>query len=111
MNLYSKYFDKIKAGKKKIELRLYDEKRKAVRLGDTILIHRLPKKEEAVSVKVIGISLFKSFNEVYSAFPPSFFDHPTDITVKEQIEKERQYYTEEREQKNGVVAFHIRLIK
>ena len=36
MNLQPKYFDFIKDGTKRIELRLYDEKRQLIRLGDII---------------------------------------------------------------------------
>ena len=36
MNLQPKYFDFIKDGTKRIELRLYDEKRQSIQLGDII---------------------------------------------------------------------------
>ena len=36
MNLQPKYFDFIKGGTKRIELRLYDEKRQSIQLGDII---------------------------------------------------------------------------
>lgn len=41
MNLQPKYFDFIKDGTKRIELRLYDEKRQLIRLGDIIEIHKV----------------------------------------------------------------------
>ena len=36
MSLQPKYFDFIKDGTKRIELRLYDEKRRSIQLGDII---------------------------------------------------------------------------
>ena len=36
MNLQPKYFDFMKDGTKRIELRLYDEKRSQIELGDVI---------------------------------------------------------------------------
>ncbi len=36
LNLQDKYFDFIKTGTKRIELRLFDEKRQKIQLGDTI---------------------------------------------------------------------------
>ena len=36
MNLQPKYFDFIKDGTKRIELRLYDEKRQQIKIGDLI---------------------------------------------------------------------------
>ena len=50
MNLQSKYFDFIKDGTKRIELRLYDKKRQQIEIGDII---EFPKSEtEKLNAKV-----------------------------------------------------------
>ena len=38
MKLMTKYFDYIKFGSKRIELRLNDEKRKNIKIGDEIIL-------------------------------------------------------------------------
>ena len=43
MKLYESSFEDVKYGKKKREYRLNDEKRKLVRVGDTIRFLKLPK--------------------------------------------------------------------
>lgn len=43
MKLYESNFEDLKSGKKKREYRLNDEKRKLVRVGDTIRFLKLPK--------------------------------------------------------------------
>ena len=41
MKLNDKAFNNIKSGIKKFELRLYDDRRKNINLGDTIIFHNL----------------------------------------------------------------------
>lgn len=42
LKLKPKYFNYIKNGTKRIELRLYDEKRQTINIGDTIIFQREP---------------------------------------------------------------------
>ena len=50
MKLLEQPFKRISAGIKTLELRLYDEKRKALKLGDTIRFSKLPDFTETVTV-------------------------------------------------------------
>jgi len=63
MNLKQPYFDMVKKGVKTIELRLYDEKRQQIQIGDSILFqnenkHHLVKVKELVKAQNFD-SLFK----------------------------------------------------
>ena len=49
MKLNDKAFNNIKNGIKKFELRLYDDKRKNIRLGDTIIFHNLNNLDDTIS--------------------------------------------------------------
>lgn len=109
MSLYGSPFDRIASGKKVIEVRLFDEKRQKVGLGDTITFTKLPDKKEVVTVEVTGLSRFRSFRDLFSAFDKSKFDHPETITVEDQVASEREVYSEEREHALGVLGIHIRL--
>ena len=53
MNLQPTYFDYIKTGTKRIELRLYDEKRQQIALGDTIEFAK--SEQDKFQAKVIGL--------------------------------------------------------
>jgi ASC-1-like (ASCH) protein len=110
MKLSDKPFEKIKSGKKKIEVRLCDEKRRKINIGDIITFYKLPDKKEFVKVKVIGLSRFSSFKNLYAIFDKSLFDHPPEITLEEQIGGDREIYSIEREKEFGVLGIHIVLI-
>ena len=53
MNLQPRYFNYIKSGTKRIELRLNDEKRRQLQLGDTIVF--TSSEGESISVKITGL--------------------------------------------------------
>ncbi|MCL4362869.1 ASCH domain-containing protein [Candidatus Marsarchaeota archaeon] len=111
MSLTSAPFDKIKNRKKTIEIRLYDEKRRGVKVGDIILFSKLPDKKEKIKVGVVGLSIFKSFHELFSNFDKSKFGHDQTLSIEDQINLQREHYTSEEEKQNGVVGIHIKLIE
>lgn len=61
MKLFEESFEPIKSGKKVIEIRLNDEKRQAIKIGDESKFLKLPACEEALRVKVLGLSQYCSF--------------------------------------------------
>lgn len=111
MSLTSAPFDKIKNRKKTIEIRLYDEKRRGVKVGDIILFSKLPDKKEKIKVGVVGLSIFKSFHDLFSNFDKSKFGHDQTLSIEDQINLQREHYTSEEEKQNGVVGIHIKLIE
>lgn len=110
MRLKKSPFERIKNGKKEIEVRLFDEKRQKVKVNDEIEFSLMEKSDEKILVRVLEISRFNSFRELFNAFEPLRFGHPEGITVDEQIERERKHYSEERERKYGVVGLHIKVL-
>ncbi|MGC8694738.1 MAG: ASCH domain-containing protein [Candidatus Micrarchaeia archaeon] len=111
MRLTPEPFEKINAGKKTIEIRLYDEKRQKVKIDDIIIFHKLPDNAEIIKVKVIGLSFFKSFRDLFSNFDKSKFGHDKNLSIDEEIQMQRAYYSEEEEKKYGVIGIHIQLLK
>ncbi len=108
MRLDTEPFEKIKAGKKTIEIRLYDEKRQKVKVGDIIIFHKLPDNVETIKVEVVGLSIFGSFRDLFSNFDKSKFGYDKNLTIDEEIQMQRAYYSEEEEKKYGVVGIHIK---
>jgi ASC-1-like (ASCH) protein len=90
---------------------LNDEKRKEIQVGDEIIFTHYDNPKKQIKVKVIGLSKFDSFSELYSSFPNEKFGHKKEITLNEQIENVRKIYSEEKEKKYGVLGIHIELIK
>jgi len=67
MNLWNDSFLSIKSGVKDIEMRLDDEKRRAIEKGDLIEFTNVSTKETLLA-KVVDLFHFASFNELYSKF-------------------------------------------
>jgi ASC-1-like (ASCH) protein len=110
MSLNPDPFEKIRNGEKTIEIRLYDDKRRTIALGDIITFSMLPEKTEKIRVEVIGLSIFKSFRDLFSNFDKSKFGHNNVPNIEEQISRLREHYTAEAERENGVIGIHIKLI-
>ena len=61
MELQNAYYNYMLKGTKRIELRLYDEKRKNIKIGDIITITNAQTNEE-FEVKVAGLLQYSSFS-------------------------------------------------
>ena len=109
MSLFSKPFNQVKNSRQTIEVRLFDAKRRRVKLGDTIVFTRLPDKKDKIAVKVFSLSRFRSFRDLFSTFEAAKFGHQKNVKKKWQIQRMYRYYTPKDEQKYGVIAMHIKL--
>ncbi|BAA29429.1 ASCH domain-containing protein [Pyrococcus horikoshii] len=105
MGLQEEYIELIKAGKKKIEGRLYDEKRRQIKPGDIIIFEG-----GKLKVKVKGIRVYSSFKEMLEK---EGIENvlPGVKSIEEGVKVYRQFYDEEREKKYGVVAIEIEPIE
>jgi ASC-1-like (ASCH) protein len=110
MKLYESPFDRIKSGKKRIEIRLFDEKRQGVNLGDIIHFSKLPDLNERLSTEVIGLLRYKSFQDLVDDFPMSAFGYPDDYDKRAFVQECYEVYTPEEEKKFGVLGIRIKLL-
>lgn len=69
MNLTPAPMQEIRTGNKTIELRLNDEKRKQISVGDTIKFINTEDSNDTLRVKVVDLFLFSSFAELYDNLP------------------------------------------
>lgn len=107
MKLYNEPFDMIKSGVKTIELRLYDEKRRLIKIGDLIEFKNIDT-EELLYTKVINIYVYKSFGELYTNFSKSSLGYKNDeIADPKDMEL---YYSISDIEKYGVVAIKLKVI-
>ena len=105
MKLQNEPFTNIKTGLKTIEMRLFDEKRKQIEVGDTIEFTNLFSSEK-LNVKVIGLHKFKNFEGLYSHFNKKQLGYKqTEIASPNDM---NQYYTNEDIEKYGVVGIEIK---
>lgn len=85
MRLHPEPFEELKSGTKKTEARLNDEKRKKIKVGDTIRFIKRPDLKKSITVKVKGIKHLSKF-------------------------KGLDYYSEDKKKKYGFVIFDIELL-
>ena len=109
LKLQPEYYDYILNGTKRIEIRLYDEKRRKIKIGDTIKFSKEPELKESFKVKVVGLLRYNSFEDMFKDFDISIL---ADISMtKEDLIKElEQFYTKEKQDKYGVLGIRIELI-
>lgn len=110
MNLNPSPFKMIREGNKTIELRLYDEKRKMISVGDVITFTNTTDSNDTLCAKVIDLYIFNSFDELYKNLPLmecGYTKENIDIASPCDMEK---YYSKEMQQQYGVVGIKISLI-
>ncbi len=100
-------FEKIAAGHKVIESRLYDEKRQKISPGDEITFVEIDKPESVLTVKVKNLSRYQTFKELFTAFDPAKFGHESTDSLLAEI---HSFYSTSDEKKYGVVGIHFELI-
>lgn len=110
MRLLPEPFEAMKSGSKTIEIRLNDEKRQKVKIGDTIVFHKLPEGKEKLSARVLDLLYYKDFKSLYQDIPFYKFGC-SGKTMEWMIENTYKIYTREQEEKYGALGIRIELIK
>ena len=109
MKLCKEPFDMIARGEKTIELRLYDEKRQRVKVGDNIVFTSLENRNYTLNTEVISVNVFKNFAELYENLPIFKCGYRAgDIANPDDM---LEYYSREDEEKYGVVGIEIKVIE
>lgn len=110
MSLAPLPFEDIKSGKKTIEARLFDEKRQQLNIEDTITFTKLPEKEQKITVKILDLSRFATFEDMFTGLGVKPFGYSVDQTLQEAVEDMKKYYTKQEEAKYGVLGIHIKTV-
>ena len=107
MKLQPNPFRKIKSGSKTIELRLNDEKRQQVQVGDFIEFTMLDDTAQKLTVRVTALHHFNSFAELYAALPKEKLGYTPDETPDP--DHMDAYYPREKQEEYGVLGIELRL--
>ncbi len=107
MKLATEPYNKIALGKKLIESRLYDEKRQQISIGDQVVFSENDKPENTVTTVVKGILRYQTFKELFADHDPALFGEESRDFLLTQI---KSFYSDEDEQKYGVVGVRLELI-
>ena len=107
MNLAPSPFRAIAEGRKTIEMRLYDERRIGIRVGDEIEFENI-ETHQRIICEVVSLKRFDNFFDLYAHFDKLLLGYSENETANP--EDMYQYYSQEMIEKYGVVAIEIKLV-
>lgn len=107
MHLKTQPFNLIKNKQKRIELRLWDEKRRQMNIGDIISFEN-EETSEILKAKIIALHKFPTFKELYQKIDKSELGY-TSFEVADYHDMDK-YYSLEKQEKYGVVGIEIELL-
>lgn len=107
MHLKAKPFNLIKNKQKRIELRLWDEKRRQMNIEDIISFEN-EETSETIKAKIIALYIFPTFKELYQKIDKLELGY-TSFEVADYHDMDK-YYSQEKQEKYGVVGIGIELL-
>lgn len=110
MKLNKDPFEQIRDGQKTIELRLNDEKRQRVRVGDSIVFRSLANPDEMVLTEVTALHRFPSFAELYENLSLLACGYTEDELPDAKPEDMDVYYSPEKQTQYGVLGIELKVI-
>lgn len=105
MNLVDLPFNQIKEGSKVIEVRLNDEKRQNIKVGDKIIFTNTKTKEQ-LEKQVISLTKYDSFKQLFNCCD-SILLGARGYNEEEYEKCMYSFYTKEQEQEYGVLAIEL----
>jgi ASC-1-like (ASCH) protein len=106
LQLATEPFDAIASGRKTIESRLFDGKRQAIKLGDSLLFINRENPTLALRVKVIGLLRYESFSSMFDHNESSKFGKKSSELLLKQIS---EFYSEDEQRQYGVIGIEFKL--
>lgn len=109
VHLHPDVFEIVKNGVKDVEARVNDEKRKKLKVGDTLVFLKRPLEDEFLKAQVTDLKYFKNFEEMgdFYEFKRLYLEsYNLDMWLKELS----RFYTKEEIDKDGVVAIEFSLL-
>ena len=110
MKLDHDAFVKVENGSKTVEMRLNDEKRRRIAVGDVIRFEDRSDEGEVLFAEVVEKFVFPTFKELYSSLSPREIGYSDEEIPRASPDDMLRYYTEEDQAKNGVVGIRMKVI-
>lgn len=110
MNLNPKPFKNISEGRKTIELRLNDEKRRLIKAGDEIEFVSTDDSGKKLTCRVIKLHCFPSFEELYKSLPLLKCGYTEENVSQADPADMEKYYSKERQAEYGVLGIELTVI-
>ena len=106
LKLQPRFFDFIKNGTKRIELRLNDKKRQKIKVGDTITFYKEPALQETLTARVVELLPYPTFADLVADFDIDILADQS-MTKAELLASLNQFYTPTAQAQYGVVGIRL----
>lgn len=107
LNVQEKYYNLLKSEEKSVELRLFDDKRKLIEVGNIIVFCNNSNKDDTFEAEVTELYSAKNFDSLCNIITPKQAGFST---KKELLEVLEEFYTVDKQRKYGVLGIEIKLI-
>ena len=108
MRLDENPFQRTESGIKTLELRLFDEKRRRIGLGDSItFVHKDTSKQLLTSVQ--GLLIYPTFRDLISEVGLQYIGKPAGTTEEAYVQEMLQDYSIEKQTKLGVIGIKFQI--
>jgi len=104
MTLNGPSFERMRDGSKVIELRLHDEKRQRIQIGDRIAFAPAEGEAEPIETMVIALLRYPTFASMIDDLPLEWFGNPDRGALKRAV---YEHYSAADERRYGVVGIRI----
>lgn len=105
--LAPKPFGLILSGKKVIESRLFDDKRKLIQIGDVIVFTNREDSGATIRVVVKDLLHYAYFQEMFSSNNPILFGGDSAESLEQEI---RKFYSQKDEEQYGVLGIRFEVV-
>ena len=109
MGLDADSFEKMEAGKKTIELRLFDGKRRRIDIGDVIIFSNNDSSLE-IAASVYALHRYASFGELFKFIPLEKCGFDVEDTIEFALDAMSKYYSKALENLYGVLGIELELV-
>ena len=103
VHLHADVFEIVKQGKKDIEVRINDEKRRQLKVGDTLVFLKRPNDDEEIRAKVVALEYYDYFHNLVDHYDMERI-YLKGYTKEQYLDEMKRFYTMEEQEENGVVA-------
>lgn len=109
MRLWRSPFEKISSGRKTLELRLFDEKRRKLDIGDKIVFTNIDDSLKKIAVVVKSLHRYATFEDLFNDCLREKCGIDSSESPLTAASKMRKYYSDDQIQRFGVLGIEIEL--
>lgn len=103
VHLDADIFQIVKDGVKDVEIRINDNKRRKLKVGDTLIFFKRPADDESITVMVLELNYYRSFRDVVDNYEMRRI-YLDGCSKEDYLRKMSKFYTEKEQDELGVVA-------